>query len=448
MKPLKLYTMLSGTMASYRAREFAQGKIKLILAFSGVTIIISLGYWLIHPFVPFNVPRLLFLILPASLSFCCFLLWHPIPYRWIAQGFLFCFWFSFTCGAYYSGGISSLTIPWLALVPLLANFIDRRESAVVWVAVCVTTILGYSLFSSLVPPLQYAEGPWRHTASTIGLCFVLFLLSALFVKSRNFILDSLQTKNDELLNHQRTIVDQNQKISTQNVEILSQLEFIETQHHELMEQKIEIEFINKKLEEKVREIIERNATLERHWTTLIQISKDKIVNFGTRDEGMNRIAAVIAECLSVNRVSIWHFLKGPERIECITMVASNSKICESGFSLPAESNRDYFEALKREWIIAAPDAYTNKDTCGFTETYLRPYNVASLLDAPFFLDSELKGVLCCEHSSPRHWTSEDIILVASMAEIVSLVFRLDIRRKNELKIATLADEVERLKQNR
>jgi hypothetical protein len=284
--------------------------------------------------------------------------------------------------------------------------------------------------------------------STAGLCLVLFLLSALFVRSRTLILDALQTKNEELLKHQVTIVDQNQKISSQNVEILSQLEFIETQHHELMEQKIEIEFINKKLEEKVREIVERNATLEKHWTTLIQISKDKVVNFGTRDEGMNRIAAVTSESLSADRVSIWHFLNGPERIECITMVASNSKNCEPGFALPAESNPDYFEALKREWIISAPEAYTHTDTRGFSETYLKPHNVASLLDAPFFLDSELKGVLCCEHCSQRQWSSEDIILVTSMAEIVSLVFRLDISRKNESRIVALIDEVARLKQDR
>jgi GAF domain-containing protein len=70
------------------------------------------------------------------------------------------------------------------------------------------------------------------------------------------------------------------------------------------------------------------------------------------------------------------------------------------------------------------------------------------LDAPFFIDSELKGVLCCEHCTPRQWSSEDIILVTSMAEIVSLVFRLDISRRNEAKMTTLADEVERLKQNR
>jgi len=230
------------------------------------------------------------------------------------------------------------------------------------------------------------------------------------------------------------------------VEILSQLGMIETQHHELMEQKIEIEFINKKLEEKMREIIDRNSTLERHWGTLIDIAKDERVNFGGLEEGLNRIAFVTAQNLQVDQVSVWRYLKSPARIECATMVSSNSTAtCEKGFTLPQESNGVYFEALKREWIISAPDVYSHDDTKGFSDVYLKPYSISSLLDAPFFLEGELGGVLSCEHQSPRSWSSEDIIFATSMAEIVSLVFRLDIRKKNEQVVATLKQEIERLK---
>jgi len=218
MTPFKLFDMLAGKTNDYfthlnspLAADISKGKVMLMLAFSGIGIVVSLGYWVLHPILEFNVPRSLFLVFAATLAALCLLLRTSIPYRWLAQALLFSFWFSFAFGAYFSGGIYSITIPWLTLVPVLANFIDNSQSSLAWFAMCCLTILVFTFFPALVPVVQHVEGPWRHTLSMTGLCFVLFLLTNLFVKSRNTILNTVHTTNNQLLSQQKKIIEQNQQ---------------------------------------------------------------------------------------------------------------------------------------------------------------------------------------------------------------------------------------------
>jgi hypothetical protein len=191
--------------------DLERGKVRLILGFSLLASMVSFGYWLIHPVLLFNVPRELFLVLPVLLTFFCFLLLTSLHHWWVAQGVLFSFWFSFSYGAYYSGGIFSITIPWLALVPVLANFIINYRNSIAWFIACFVSILVFSLFPEHIPAMKYQEGPWRHMLSMTGLCLVMFFLTSLYVRSRNRILQFVQSKNEELLHQQKKLLNKTRR---------------------------------------------------------------------------------------------------------------------------------------------------------------------------------------------------------------------------------------------
>jgi signal transduction histidine kinase len=68
-----------------------------------------------------------------------------------------------------------------------------------------------------------------------------------------------------------------------------------------------------------------------------------------------------------------------------------------------------------------------------------------LLDAAFFIDGKLKGVICCEHQgSQKLWSPEDIIFVASVADIMSLTYRTAQRREHEKQVIQHSREIESL----
>lgn len=179
------------------------------------------------------------------------------------------------------------------------------------------------------------------------------------------------------------------------------------------------------LESQLAEMENKRGTLEKYWNTIISVSKSAEVNFGSLDEALNYIVSTAAGSLLVSRISIWKYHpEMPERIECIAAFDRNTNRHFTQSLLVYSDNEPYFKAIKTEKVISADNALDNPDTTEFATKYLQPLGIKSLLDAPFFLDGKLAGVLCCEQQGEhRKWSGEDIIFATSMAEVVSIAFR-------------------------
>lgn len=393
--------------------SFDRSTVRLIISFTIIGTLVSLAYFFIHPFVPFNVPRYVFLLLPILLNLFCLLLLTKIHHYLIASGIIFSFWTCFVVGSYYSGGVKSLVIPWLSLMPVLANLMIDYRRSIIWFAISLITVVVFILIDSTLPPVKFSDAYWRNLLSVTGLCLILFLFTSLFDKARYKILQILKVRNEDLAR-----------------------------------QKEEIKTINFQLQQKIVEIERKNATLEKHWNTLIDISKDKSINFGTLEEALNHISNVTARSLGVSRVSVWLYQYVDEEIttEKIECIAAYSLIEDKYFKqefLTRDDNGRYFEAIKKERVIAADDALNHPDTSAFSEKYLKAHNITSMMDAPFFMDGKLAGVLCSEHQHEfRKWSHEDIIFATSMADIVSLAFRSAARRTYEKQLRELSREIQ------
>jgi hypothetical protein len=404
--------------------DLERTKVRLILAFAFLGIIVSLCYWVVHPIVVFNVPRWLYVFLPLLLTASALLLLVRVHHFWVGQAIVFSYWVTFVIGSYFSGGIQSIVLPWVSLLPVMANLILTYRHSLVWFIVSFLTILFFSLFRDMVPPIRYTDGPWRALFSLTGLSLILFLFTSLFDRTRYRLLQILRVRNMELHKQQHNIEAQNEEIIQQNEEIKTQLDFIG---------------------EKQRETEARNAVLEQHWNTLLALSKSKSINFGSLRDALREIVKITARSLQVSRVSIWSFDGAAERIQCLVCYS----LVENQFMEHAEirkaENPAYFDLLKKERVINASNARTAHATTGFAANYLEPLGIYSLMDAPFFLDSELRGVICCEQQGePREWTAEDIIFATSMADIISLAYRAAQRREYELHIRQQSRDITRM----
>lgn len=139
-----------------------------------------------------------------------------------------------------------------------------------------------------------------------------------------------------------------------------------------------------------------------------------------------------ATALGLARVSFWRFTRDGAMIECEELYDAASGAYSSGTCLEARAFPAYFQALATAHLIAADDARGDERTREFTEHYLVPHGITSLLDAPVRLHGEVAGIVCCEHTgAPRVWTLEEQEFVAGVADLMALACESAERRRVE-----------------
>jgi two-component system, cell cycle sensor histidine kinase and response regulator CckA len=161
---------------------------------------------------------------------------------------------------------------------------------------------------------------------------------------------------------------------------------------------------------------------------------------------IRQITETAALTLSVGRVSIWQYNKEGATIRCLDLFELNLNRHTSGAELSAASYPGYFRAMAETEIIAADDARQDPRTREFTDAYLVPHGITSMLDAPIHVGGVIDGVLCHEHIGPaREWTEDEKSFAVTLANLVTLAAEGAERqraeaeaRKNEERFAIVA----------
>lgn len=238
---------------------------------------------------------------------------------------------------------------------------------------------------------------------------------------------------------------QKDQIAAQSEEIKSQLEYIAERHEEAISRKEEIRNINIELSETVARISHLNHALQNHILTLLEISKSKRVNFGTLDDAAKEIARLAGRALSVSRVSVWNYVESSKAIESIACYDLATDSYQDSMTLRFEDYPQYAEALLSNKVINAPEARTSPMTREFTEGYLVPLNIYSMLDVTYQVDGKLGGLICFEHQGlVRTWSSADVIFASSISDVITLTFHSVQRREYERRLKQQSQEIARM----
>lgn len=128
-----------------------------------------------------------------------------------------------------------------------------------------------------------------------------------------------------------------------------------------------------------------------------------------------------ARTMQVARVSVWLYNSDRSALQCLDLYELAEDRHSAGLELPATAYPGYFRALEALDVIAAEDAPCDPRTCEFSEGYLRPLGITSMLDAPIHLGTAGEGVLCHEHIGPsRRWTADEETFAVAVANRISL----------------------------
>lgn len=173
---------------------------------------------------------------------------------------------------------------------------------------------------------------------------------------------------------------------------------------------------------------ERFRRIERYQDALLEWSR---VDYKNLDEALARATEISAHTLQVGRVSIWLYDQDRSALECQLLYRLDGGLTKIDAVLHEREFPEYFRAIENGKLLAANDARTDSRTKAFTEGYLEPLGITSLLDAPIFYQGEVVGVVCHEQIGPaRDWSSYEQEFASAISKSVSL--SLEINRRKEI----------------
>lgn len=186
---------------------------------------------------------------------------------------------------------------------------------------------------------------------------------------------------------------------------------------------------------------EKTVQTIRRQDTLLQLTREEANDLSN---AFKTLVENDSHILDVERVSIWFFNEDKSRIICQDLYQRNQKSHDRGLVLKAQDYPQYFKAIKSSHNIAAYDALTDPKTSEFTESYLKPLGITSMLDVPIWQRGKLFGVLCHEHvgDKKRKWSFEDQDFAVAIANLISRYLESNQRQMAEDEIKKSLNEKE------
>lgn len=171
---------------------------------------------------------------------------------------------------------------------------------------------------------------------------------------------------------------------------------------------------------------------ERQNSALLFLAKNIHIGNGDFHNAIQLITEKTAEILDVERVSVWLYDEHKTSIICIDLYEKSKKRHSKGVVLYSKDYPSYFKALEEERLIDANDAHHDPRTSEYSENYLTPLGITSMLDAPIRIEGKMKGVSCLEHVGPmRTWTIGEESFVNTITDMVSMAIESSQRKKTE-----------------
>jgi two-component system sensor histidine kinase/response regulator len=171
--------------------------------------------------------------------------------------------------------------------------------------------------------------------------------------------------------------------------------------------------------------------LLRQQSSLVKLSKSEIFSGDDLDWTIRFLLEEDARQMDVERVSLWRFTDDQTAICCEDLYEKSPDAHSRGTELQAEWYPAYFAALSTEESIVADDAHRHPQTREFSESYLSPHGISSMLDVPIRLNGRTVGVLCHEHVGPSLvWSIEQHYFAIALSNLISLALEQHQRKKS------------------
>ena len=151
---------------------------------------------------------------------------------------------------------------------------------------------------------------------------------------------------------------------------------------------------------------------------LLRVSQSPDIDKGELDVASRLIINSVCEGLEITRAGIWLYDENQTLVQCTLLIDRGNDLDHESLVLTRRDFPHYFEALDSGRTIAAHDALTDVATFEFSEVYLSPLGISSMLDVPIRHRGKMIGIICCEHQGKaREWLADEMVFAASLADL-------------------------------
>lgn len=135
------------------------------------------------------------------------------------------------------------------------------------------------------------------------------------------------------------------------------------------------------------------------------------------------LADIAAEALCVERVGCWTLIDEGRALRCRYLLQHSDHQLFQGVVLRQQDFPSYFEAMSQHRAIVADDAMHSALTWQMRDAYLGPLGIASMLDAPIYIEGRLVGIVCHEHvGEPRKWSEAECAFAGAVADNIARLY--------------------------
>ena len=168
----------------------------------------------------------------------------------------------------------------------------------------------------------------------------------------------------------------------------------------------------------------------RQQQVLLELGLREELHGSSLEVALRAITKQAGDHLNTERTGVWTYSEDRSEIRCLVLYERSSGHFSGGTTLSKEDYPRYFAALAQERAIAAHNAHEDTRTNEFSEGYLTPLGISSMLDAPIRGSGQMLGVICHEHvGAARAWTEQEQSFAASISDFVAIVLASSEKRR-------------------
>jgi len=167
---------------------------------------------------------------------------------------------------------------------------------------------------------------------------------------------------------------------------------------------------------------------------LVSQSHNHLFFQGLVSEGAKELTSEVTESINTDRCSIWLYNKNKTSIICQQLYVKSEYCWYNNIELSEKDFKPYFESLRHNPIIVANDAEKHPATSCFTDSYLKPLGIKSMLDVPIMFRGEVIGVICIESLTKREWCDSEINFAKMLSSLYSFSYSVKQSNKQDKKL--------------
>jgi hypothetical protein len=176
---------------------------------------------------------------------------------------------------------------------------------------------------------------------------------------------------------------------------------------------------------------------------LLKLAKSESIDSGDLDLALREMTEASTLALDCERSSVWFYHNGNSSILSSDLYQKLDNTHSNGVELFAKDFPAYFKYLSEERSLGAHNAHTDPSTYEFSDVYLKPLNIHSMLDAPIRSHGKMVGVICNETvGRSKVWSQEEMNFAGSIADLISRALEAQSRKKAEDEIKKINEELE------